>query len=111
MAAERDAVGHHARRAAGGDQRDEPGDEIRPFVPGDLWRVRTLALDVFQEGHEIEGGAVDVDVAAAVDDDLVEAAGQAAQVGMGDQRPVGLPAQETLRARRICRHDQLASIR
>ena len=34
---ELDAVGHLANRAVGGDQRDKPGDEIRPFPPRDLF--------------------------------------------------------------------------
>ena len=48
---ERDAVGHLPSRAVGRDQRDDPGGELA--------------------AREVEADAVDVGVAATVDDDLV----------------------------------------
>ena len=71
---ELDAVGDLAGRAVRCDQGDDA-------------RLRRLA------GPEVEAQAVEVDVAAAVDDDLVPAvAGDAAQVDVAHHRPVGLPA-------------------
>ena len=49
-----DPVGDLADRAIGRDQRDDPGRELAA-------------------AHEVEADAVDVDVAATVDDDLVPA--------------------------------------
>src|SRR5439155_17772243 len=66
---EGDAVCHLPNRSIRRDQRDDAGAEL------------LLA--------ELEADAVHVNVGSAVHDDFVPAvAGEAAQVGVGDQRPV-----------------------
>ena len=73
---ELDTVRHLSRRAVGRDQRDDP-------------RLGRLAA------QEVEAEPVDVDVAAAVDDDLVPAVvGHLARVGMSHRGPVGLATRE-----------------
>ncbi len=68
-----DVVGHLAHRAARRDQGDETGLERLP-------------------GHQVEAGTVDVGVAPTVHHDVVPAC--LAEIRVGDQRPVGLPAQQ-----------------
>ena len=83
-----DAVRDLPRRAVRGDQGDDAGGELA--------------------GGKVEADGVDVGVAPAVDDDLVPGiVRKSAQVGMGDQRPVALPAQESPLARR---NDQQATV-
>ena len=68
-----------------GHLRAEPSGVTRAMIPGASPRP----------GHQVEAGAVDVDVAAAVDHDLVPAVvGELAEVDVGHQRPVGLPAKQ-----------------
>ena len=59
----------------------------------------TTTPGVTLAGHHVEAAAVDVGVAAAVDDDLVPAAGPSlTEIGVGHQRAIGLPAQQRRRS-------------
>jgi hypothetical protein len=71
---ERDPLRDPPDPAVRGDQGDEPG------------RLTLAGMEV--------GAAVDVDVAAAVDHQLVEVGVERTQVGVVDQGPVGLLAQQ-----------------
>ena len=81
---EREPVRHLADPAVGRDERDDPG-----------WSVLRRA----------EEPAVDVGVAAAVDDELVPVIGEVAQVGVRDEGSVRFEAQEPLS------RDQEATVR
>ena len=73
---EGDTIGHLPSRPIGGDQSDDSGGELLPR-------------------HKVKAAAVDVGVTATIHDNFVPAAGrEATQVGMGHQRPIGLPAQQ-----------------
>src|SRR5258706_5469012 len=79
---ERDAIGHLSRRTIRRDESDHAWGELLT-------------------GHQVKAAAVDVGVSAAIDDDLVPwAVRDALQVGMGDKRPVRLPAEKTRLTRR-----------
>src|SRR5262249_40667403 len=58
------------------------------------------AWSKFLTGHQVKASAVDISVAAAVDDDFVPARGQVAQFRLGDKRPVQFPAQKASVTRR-----------
>jgi len=79
-----------------------PG-RIRPFMQGRAARSPASALDVFQECHEVEVGAIDVDVAATVHDDLVEGrlAGRSGRRGRpATRRALGARGAPPVRVRR-----------
>ena len=85
---ERDAVGHLAHRAAGRHARHQAGRELR--------------------AREVEAGAADVRVAARVHHDVVpRRRREPGQVGVGDDRAVGLVAQQQALAPR---HDEQAPV-
>ncbi len=71
---EHDVVSDLTRNPIGRHERDRSGPEV-----------------LLTEG---EADFVDVDVAAAVDGDLVPALAERAEIGVGDKRSVGLAAQE-----------------
>src|SRR5262249_26270893 len=58
------------------------------------------AWSKFLTGHQVKASAVDISVAAAVDDDFVPALGQVAQFRLGNKRPVQFPPQKASVTRR-----------
>src|SRR5439155_7429037 len=78
---ERDAIRHLAGRAVGGDESDDSGGELA--------------------AGKVKTDVVDVGVAPTVHDDVVPGVvGEIAQIGVRNDRAIGLPAEQTPIARR-----------